>query len=103
MLRIRRRTIASITFVDAIFHHAASLGTDPIMGVNALVAVAIDGKTLCGSFGAFYDRMAARVGSAFTIDSRIILGYLLEIIKNVPTAEAKLHYYAHSEILSITT
>jgi hypothetical protein len=38
--------------------------------------VAIDGKTLRGSFDAFHDRKAAHVLSAFAADGQIILGHL---------------------------
>ena len=38
--------------------------------------MAIDGKTLCGSFDAFHDRKAAHVLSAFATDGQIILGHL---------------------------
>ncbi|OYX90559.1 MAG: hypothetical protein B7Y84_00405 [Azorhizobium sp. 32-67-21] len=38
--------------------------------------MAIDGKTLRGSFDAFNDRKAAHVLSAFASDDQIILGHL---------------------------
>jgi hypothetical protein len=41
-----------------------------------LACVAIDGKTLRGSFDAFHDRKAAHVLSAFATDGQIILGHL---------------------------
>ena len=56
--------------------HAAALvpgGTDA--GATP-VCVAIDGKTLRGSFDAFHDRKAAHLLSAFAGDGQIILGHL---------------------------
>ena len=56
--------------------HAACLAEVPIEGASTPVAVAIDGKTLRGSFDAFHDRKAAHVLSAFAADGQIILGHL---------------------------
>jgi hypothetical protein len=52
-------------------------------------AVAIDGKTLCGSFDAFHDRKAAHVLSAFAADGQIVLAHLaLEQKSNeIPAAQ----------------
>ena len=52
--------------------HAAGLAE----GAGLLAAVAIDGKTLRGSFDAFHDRKAAHVLSAFAADGQIILAHL---------------------------
>jgi DDE_Tnp_1-associated len=54
--------------------HAARLAAVP--GASIPPAVAIDGKTLRGSFDAFHDRKAAHVLSAFAADGQIILGHL---------------------------
>ena len=57
-------------------NHAAVLAEVPVEGASTPVAVAIDGKTLRGSFDAFHDRKAAHVLSAFAADGQIILGHL---------------------------
>jgi uncharacterized protein (DUF1684 family) len=56
--------------------HAAGLAEVPVESASAPMAVAIDGKTLRGSFDAFHDRKAAHVLSAFAVDGQIILGHL---------------------------
>jgi hypothetical protein len=56
--------------------HAAGLAEVPVEGASRPMAVAIDGKTLRGSFDAFHDRKAAHVLSAFAADGQIILGHL---------------------------
>ncbi len=63
---------------SAFRRHAATLGA---AGTNASdaakpVCVAIDGKTLRGSFDAFNDRKAAHLMSAFAHDDQIILAHL---------------------------
>ncbi|WP_298367184.1 ISAs1 family transposase [Azospirillum sp.] len=69
--------------------HAAGLVDAPVESANAPVAVAIDGKTLRGSFDAFHDRKAAHVLSAFTTDDHIILGHLAiaEKSNEIPAAQ----------------
>jgi hypothetical protein len=60
-------------------HHAATLGTDGPGTADPgakPVCVAIDGKTLRGSFDAFNDRKAAHLISAFAHGDQIILGHL---------------------------
>jgi hypothetical protein len=56
---------------------------------GAPVCVAIDGKTLRGSFDAFNDRKAAHMLSAFTHDEQIILGHLAidEKSNEIPAAQ----------------
>lgn len=51
--------------------------------------VAIDGKTLRGSFDAFHDRKAAHLLSAFAADGQIILGHLAVSQKSneIPAAQ----------------
>ncbi len=58
--------------------HAATLGAGGMDAGNAAkpVCVAIDGKTLRGSFDAFNDRKAAHLMSAFAHDDQIILAHL---------------------------
>lgn len=69
--------------------HAAALAGAPVKDLTAPTAVAIDGKTLRGSFDAFNDRKAAHVLSAFAIDDRIILGHLAidEKSNEIPAAQ----------------
>src|SRR3954452_10443530 len=50
-------------------------GLDHPCGASPSRFVAIDGKTLRGSFDAFADRKAAHVLSAFAVDHRIILAH----------------------------
>lgn len=74
--------------------HAAGLAAAPAEGARAPAAVAppavaIDGKTLRGSFDAFHDRKAAHVLSAFAADGQIILGHLAiaEKSNEIPAAQ----------------
>jgi len=77
--------------------HAAGLSPTPVEGADeeggedeaALACVAIDGKTLRGSFDAFHDRKAAHVLSAFATDGQIILGHLAidEKSNEIPAAQ----------------
>lgn len=69
--------------------HAAALAEVPLEGASAPMAVAIDGKTLRGSFDAFHDRKAAHVLSAFAVDGQIILGHLAIAQKSneIPAAQ----------------
>ena len=69
--------------------HAAELPTPAAEGETAPICVApicvaIDGKTLRGSFDAFNDRKAAHVLSAFASDGQIILGHLAVAEKSPP-------------------
>lgn len=69
--------------------HAAGLADVPIEGTGIPMAVAIDGKTLRGSFDAFHDRKAAHLLSAFAADGQIILGHLAiaEKSNEIPAAQ----------------
>lgn len=69
--------------------HAARLAEVPIEDAGTPMAVAIDGKTLRGSFDAFLDRKAAHVLSAFATDGQIILGHLAiaEKSNEIPAAQ----------------
>jgi len=69
--------------------HAAELSTPVTGDSHAPICVAIDGKTLRGSFDAFNDRKAAHVLSAFASDSQIILGHLAiaEKSNEIPAAQ----------------
>ena len=69
--------------------HAASLmSVEPDEGMPA--AIAVDGKTLRGSFDGFHDQKAAHVLSAFAQDQAIILGHLATDDKSneIPAAQA---------------
>lgn len=69
--------------------HAACIAEGPIESASTPMAVAIDGKTLRGSFDAFLDRKAAHVLSAFAADGQIILGHLAiaEKSNEIPAAQ----------------
>jgi hypothetical protein len=74
--------------------HAAGLVDNgladvPADGESIPAAVAIDGKTLRGSFDAFHDRKAAHLLSAFAADGQIILGHLAiaEKSNEIPAAQ----------------
>ena len=62
------------TALEAAFRqHASSISAPP--AADGLVAVAIDGKTLRGSFDAFSDRKAAHMMSALRQADQIVLGH----------------------------
>ena len=69
--------------------HALGLADGPAEGAAIPGAIAIDGKTLRGSFDAFNDRKAAHVLSAFYVDGQIILGHLAiaEKSNEIPAAQ----------------
>jgi hypothetical protein len=64
--------------------HAAALAAAP----EGLVAIAVDGKTLRGSFDAFADRKAAHMLSALRQCDRIVLGHMMveEKSNEIPSA-----------------
>lgn len=66
--------------------HAASLPTPP--AEERLTAIAVDGKTLRGSFDAFNDRKAAHMMSAPRHTDRIVLAHMMVAEKSneIPTA-----------------
>jgi hypothetical protein len=69
--------------------HAASLATAPEgQGAQKWVAIAVDGKTLRGSFDAFADRKAAHMLSALRQADRIVLGHMMveEKSNEIPSA-----------------
>jgi hypothetical protein len=69
--------------------HAADLPTPAAEEGASPICVAIDGKTLRGSFDAFNDRKAAHVLSAFASDDQIILGHMAiaEKSNEIPAAQ----------------
>ena len=78
------------TQLERVFRkHAAGLPTPVADDAAAPICVAIDGKTLRGSFDAFNDRKAAHVLSAFASDGQIILGHLAiaEKSNEIPAAQ----------------
>ena len=66
--------------------HASAISTPPAS--NEWVAIAIDGKTLRGSFDAFSDRKAAHMLSALRQADQIVLGHLMvdEKSNEIPAA-----------------
>ena len=64
--------------------HASSMASAPA----GLVAIAVDGKTLRGSFDAFTDKKAAHMLSALRHADQIVLGHLMvgEKSNEIPTA-----------------
>jgi hypothetical protein len=69
--------------------HASGLADMPRGETVMAIVVAIDGRTLRGSFDAFHDRKAAHVLSAFAADGQIILGHLAvsEKSNEIPAAQ----------------
>ena len=75
------------TALEAAFRqHASSISAPPAS--DGLVAVAIDGKTLRGSFDAFSDRKAAHMMSALRQADQIVLGHVMveEKSNEIPAA-----------------
>jgi hypothetical protein len=75
------------TALEAAFRrHASAISTPP--SSEGLVAVAVDGKTLRGSFDAFNDRKAAHMMSALRQADQIVLGHLMveEKSNEIPAA-----------------
>jgi hypothetical protein len=75
------------TALEAAFRqHASSISPPPAS--EGLVAVAIDGKTLRGSFDAFSDRKARHMMSALRQVDQIVLGHLMveEKSNEIPAA-----------------
>jgi len=66
--------------------HASSVA--PMPSSEGLVAIAVDGKTLRGSFDAFDDRKAAHMMSALRQAGQIVLGHLMvdEKSNEIPAA-----------------
>ena len=78
-VRFILRGLDGVVLESAFRRHAATLGAGGIEAGDAAakpVCVAIDGKTLRGSFDAFKDRKAAHLMSAFAHDDQIILAHL---------------------------
>jgi predicted transposase YbfD/YdcC len=68
--------------------HASSITTCIVSASGGLVAIAVDGKTLRGSFDAFADKKAAHMLSALRHADQIVLGHPMvgEKSNEIPTA-----------------
>ena len=69
------QSVDPAAFEAAFRRHAASISPPP--SCEGLVAIAIDGKTLRGSFDSFADRKAAHMMSALRQADQIVLGHLM--------------------------
>ena len=78
------------TAVEAAFRHAALL--QAARATPGQGSVALDGKTLRGSFDKFHDRAAAQVLSAFATDTALVLAHvdIAEKSNEIPAAQALL-------------
>lgn len=74
--------------LEAAFREHASAITSTAPPREGLVAVAVDGKTLRGSFDAFADKKAAHMLSALRQADQIVLGHMMvgEKSNEIPTA-----------------
>jgi DDE family transposase len=70
--------------------HASSIGSAASPAPEEFVAIAVDGKTLRGSFDAFADKKAAHMLSALRHADQIVLAHLMvgEKSNEIPTAPA---------------
>ena len=93
LLRRRSRFVQSAlqgvdpAALEAAFRQHASSISAPIPS-DGLSAIAVDGKTLRGSFDAFSDRKAAHMMSALRQADQIVLGHLMVAEKSneIPAA-----------------
>ena len=78
--------VGSSALETAFRAHASSVASTSAH--EGMVAIAVDGKTLRGSFDAFADRKAAHMLSALRHDDQIVLGHLMvgEKSNEIPTA-----------------
>ena len=85
-LRLILQGVDAEALEAAFRRHAASLPTPP--AEEGLTAIAVDGKTLRGSFDAFGDRKAAHMLSALRQVDQIVLGHLMvgEKSNEIPAA-----------------
>jgi hypothetical protein len=83
-LRDILRGVAPKALETAFRAHASSMASAP----EGVVAIAVDGKTLRGSFDAFTDQKAAHMLSALRHVDQIVLGHLMvgEKSNEIPTA-----------------
>ena len=85
-LRLILQCIDPEAFEVAFRRHATSLPTP--RAIEGLSAIAVDGKTLRGSFDAFNDRKAAHMMSALRHADKIVLAHVMVAEKSneIPTA-----------------
>jgi len=85
-LRLILQGVDAEALESAFRRHAVSLPTPP--AVEGLTAIAVDGKTLRGSFDAFNDRKAAHMMTALRHADRIVLAHVMVAEKSneIPTA-----------------
>ena len=77
--------------VEAVFRRHAAL-LQAARAVPGQGSIALDGKTLRGSFDRFHDRAAAQVLSAFATDTALVLAHvdIAERSNEIPAAQALL-------------
>ena len=85
-LRLILRGVDSAALETAFRRHAATVAKPP--ATDGLTAIAVDGKTLRGSFDAFCDRKAAHMMSALRHADQIVLAHLMVAEKSneIPAA-----------------
>jgi hypothetical protein len=85
-LRLILQGVDPAALEAAFRRHAASMPAPPAL--EGLTAIAVDGKTLRGSFDAFNDRKAAHMMSALRHADRIVLAHVMVAEKSneIPTA-----------------
>ena len=85
-LRLILRGVDPAALEAAFRRHASTIATPPAS--DGLTAIAIDGKTLRGSFDAFCDRKAAHMMSALRQADRIVLAHVMVAEKSneIPAA-----------------
>ena len=85
-LRLILQSVDPTALEAAFRQHASSISTPS--SSEGLMAIAIDGKTLRGSFDAFNDRKAAHMMSALRQADQIVLGHLMveEKSNEIPAA-----------------
>ncbi|BBU64103.1 hypothetical protein MSC49_40380 (plasmid) [Methylosinus sp. C49] len=85
-LRLILQGVDPAALEAAFRRHAASMPAPP--AVQGLTAIAVDGKSLRGSFDAFSDRKAAHMMSALRHADRIVLAHVMVAEKSneIPTA-----------------
>jgi hypothetical protein len=68
--------------------HASSIASPNAPGFQGMLTIAVDGKTLRGSFDAFADKKAVHMLSALRHTDQIVLGHLMvgEKSNEIPTA-----------------
>jgi hypothetical protein len=85
-LRLILRGVKPAALEAAFRRHASTIAKPP--ATDGLTVIAVDGKTLRGSFDAFCDRKAAHMMSALRHADQIVLGHLMVAEKSneIPAA-----------------